>query len=348
MQWFYQLPRSGYLHEDKLSEKLRYYLTPELKFRQFCDLKEAFGKGQGDTVDYRIVTNLTSGADVMGLPEHQLMPEDGYYVKTAQLCLKEYGNSVPFTGKAKVLSKWDVEDIIRKLLARDAANTIDSVCEMEFDQTLCRYVGVTAIHGHWFRNGWPGIQNGHGLHGYHVKEIIDDMRTRDVPTYDSNDYVCLGTTFALRHLKDELEPYNYYTQDGRKPILNGEVGRYYGCRFVETNHGMSAANFTKGLSSEAYFFGSDTVMEAIAVPEEVRVKETTDYRRRQGLAWYMIAGWKLQWGDRREANADWHQSRIVKWDSGTGSNSASASTYSRSYNSYHSESESVGWCISQG
>ena len=90
-------------------------------------------------------------------------------------------------------------------------------------------------------------------------------------------------------------------------------------------------------------------MEAIAVPEEVRIKETTNYRRFQGIAWYMIAGWKIQWGDRREATADWKQSRIIKWDSGTNSHSSdSASTYSRSYNSYHSESESLGWCISQG
>jgi hypothetical protein len=348
MQWFYQLPKAGYLHEDKLSDKLRYYLTPMLKFRQFADIKEAFGKGQGDTVDFRLITNVKTGGRTMGLLEHQLMPEDSFRIKTDQLCLKEYGNSIPFTGKAKVLSKWDVEDIIRKLLARDAANVIDSAVEMEFDQTLVRYVGVNPIHGHWFRNGWPGTGNGHGLHAYHVKEMIDDLVQRDVPTYDGDDYVCLGTTFALRHLKDELEPYNYYTQDGRKPILNGEIGRYYKCRFVEVNHGMSAAAFVNGHSSEAYFFGADTVMEAIAVPEEVRVKETSDYRRRQGLAWYLIAGWKLQWGDRRDADSDWRQSRIIKWDSGTGSNSRSISTYSRSYNSYHSESESLGWCISQG
>ena len=348
MQWFYQLPRAGYLHEDKLSDKLRYYLTPMCKFRQFADIKEAFGKGQGDSVDYRMITNVAHGANTMGLLEHKLMPEDHFQIKTDQLCLKEYGNSIPFTGKAKVLSKWDVEDIIRKLLARDAANTIDSAVEMEFDQTLIRYVGVNPIHGHWFYNGWPGTGNGHGLHAYHVKEMIDSMVEREVPTYDGDDYVCLGTTFALRHLKDELEPYNYYTQDGRKPILNGEIGRYYHCRFVEVNHGMSAAAFVNGQSSEAYFFGADTVMEAIAVPEEVRVKETSDYRRRQGLAWYMIAGWKLQWGDRRDATMDWRQSRIIKWDSGTGSNSRSRSTYSRSYNSYHSESESLGWCISQG
>ena len=329
-----------------MSDKLRYYLTPELKFRQFCDLKEAFGKGQGDSIDFNVVTNLQAGANAMGIREVDLMPEDGFYTKQGSICLVEFGNSVPFTGKAKALSKWDVEQIIRKLLARDAANTLDSRVELEFDQTLLRYVGNSATTGTWFRNGYPGMANNTGLHPYHVKEIVDELRARDVPTYDGENYVCLGTTFALRHLKDELESINQYTESGRKPILNGEVGRYYGCRFVETNHGMDATAFTAGLSSEAYFFGAETIIEAVAVPEEVRVKEKSDYGRRQGLAWYAILGFKIQWGDRREARDDWHQSRIIKWDSLTGTASTSASEFSRSYDSWASNSESLGWCIS--
>jgi N4-gp56 family major capsid protein len=348
MQWFYQLPRAGYLHQNKLSARLRYYLTPNCQFRQFCDLKEALGKGNGDTVDYRIVTNLQNGANVMGLLERHLMPEDRFRIKTDTVCVKEYGNSVPFTGKAKALSKWEIDDIIRKLLARDAANTIDSVVEMEFDQCLVRYVGQTAATGTFFRNGYPGLANGTGMYPFHVKEIIDDLRSREVPTYDGTDYICLGTTFALRNLKDELEDVQMYTVPGRKPVLNGEVGRYYGCRFIETNHGMDATNFTLGHSSEAYFFGADTVIEAIAVPEEVRIKETSDYQRRQGLAWYGIFGYKIEWADRRVADSDWHESRITKWDSGTGTNSNSASTYSRSYDSFISKSESLGWCITSG
>jgi N4-gp56 family major capsid protein len=348
MQWYHQLNRSGYLHEDKLSKKLRYYLTPMCKFRQFCDITEALGKNSGDTVDFRKVMNLHTGANVMGLREVDLMPETYYNVKTDVVCVKEYGIGVPFTGKAKVLSRWDVEDIIRKLLARDASNTIDSVVELEFDQTLIRYVGQTAATGTFFRNGYAGVANGTGMYPFHVKEIIDELRSREVPTYDGTDYVCLGTTHALRNLKDQLEGVQMYTVPGRKPVLAGEVGRYYGCRFVEVNHAMDATNFALGHSSEAYFFGSDTVMEAIAVPEEVRVKETSDYKRRQGLAWYAILGFKLQWGDRRNADSDWHQTRIIKWDSATGTNSSSASTYSRSYDSFPSHSESLGWCISTG
>ncbi len=57
-----------------------------------------------------------------------------------------------------------------------------------------------------------------------------------------------------------------------------------------------------------YIFGKDTVKEAIAVPEEVRLKVTTDYGRSKGMAWYFLGEWKIMW--ETEANA-----RIIKWDS---------------------------------
>jgi len=55
-------------------------------------------------------------------------------------------------------------------------------------------------------------------------------------------------------------------------------------------------------------FGADTVREIITVPEEIRLKVTTDYGRSKGIAWYGLFGWVIEWDD--EPNA-----RIIKWDS---------------------------------
>ena len=62
-------------------------------------------------------------------------------------------------------------------------------------------------------------------------------------------------------------------------IMNGEIGRYEGCRFVEQTHKSktsigtyTAAAWTNSLSGWAFFFGEDTVAEAVAVPEEIRGK----------------------------------------------------------------------------
>ena len=80
-----------------------------------------------------------------------------------------------------------------------------------------------------------------------------------------------------------------------------EIGKYEGVRFIEqTNvpHGnynsgnyVMASSFTPGvnvLSDWAFFFGEDTVAEALVVPEEVRGKIPTDYGRAKGIAWYYL------------------------------------------------------------
>jgi hypothetical protein len=100
-----------------------------------------------------------------------------------------------------------------------------------------------------------------------------------------------------------------------------EIGKYEGVRFIEqTNvpHGIynsgnyvSSGSFTKwtnGLSDWAYFFGEDTVAEAIVVPEEMRGAIPSDYGRSKGIAWYYLGGFALT-----QTTAS--QARIVEWDS---------------------------------
>lgn len=43
------------------------------------------------------------------------------------------------------------------------------------------------------------------------------------------------------------------------------------------------------------FFGADSVYEAVAIPEEIRVKTSVDFGRDQALAWIFLGGWKMVW-----------------------------------------------------
>jgi len=97
-------------------------------------------------------------------------------------------------------------------------------------------------------------------------------------------------------------------------IMNGEIGRYEGGRFIEQTHvnkagiGTATAAWTNGKSDWAVFFGEDTVAEAIAVPEEIRGKIPGDFGRDRGIAWYYLGGFGL-------VHTDAAQSRVVIWDS---------------------------------
>ncbi len=64
----------------------------------------------------------------------------------------------------------------------------------------------------------------------------------------------------------------------------------------------------KNKVNTSFFFGEDTVAEALVVPEEIRGQIPADYGRAKGIAWYYLGGFAL-------IQTAAQQARIVKWDS---------------------------------
>lgn len=98
--------------------------------------------------------------------------------------------------------------------------------------------------------------------------------------------------------------------------MNGEIGRYENCRYVEQTNivkgistdGINGTAWANGLSDWIFFFGNDTVAEAVCVPEEMRGKIPTDYGRSKGVAWYYLGGFGL-------VHTIPSNARILMWDS---------------------------------
>ena len=86
-----------------------------------------------------------------------------------------------------------------------------------------------------------------------------------------------------------------YTDSFAKNIFAGEVGEYYTTRFVEETGFLSNTVGSGSVQGQSVFFGNDNVYEAVAVPEEIRVKVSVDFGRDQGLAWYALIGFKIVW-----------------------------------------------------
>ena len=107
--------------------------------------------------------------------------------------------------------------------------------------------------------------------------------------------------------------------------MNGEIGRVAGtCRLVEQTMvpAGGAADSTTfdaftdtadawnagALPDWAFFFGKDTVCEAVHSEEEIRAKNPDDYGRSKGIAWYALLGFGITYTNVAQA-------RILKWDS---------------------------------
>jgi N4-gp56 family major capsid protein len=323
----------GYMYSDNLSEELRMAVQPSVKFRQFCDVKDATfqGKKKGDTFHWDVYQDVASRAG-QTLVETNTMPETNFTITQGTLTITEAGNSVPYSGKLDDLSEHPVKTIINKVLKNDATKWFDATAHAQFNATPLRVVpgssGTATDVLTLTTNGTCTGTNNLAFAKEHAKLVVDLMKERNIPAYTGDDYYALAWPSTLRKLKNDLESIHQYTDSGFQMIMNGEIGRYENMRYVEQTNipKGGAANSTtwnaftntadawdNAKSDWIFFFGEDTVAEAIACPEEMRGKIPTDYGRSKGVAWYYLGGFGLVHGldsSNNSANA-----RIVKWDS---------------------------------
>jgi N4-gp56 family major capsid protein len=293
----------GYLANRKLSKTMRHATQPMFKFRQFTRAEKAIGKGKGDTVDFNKVSNIqTEGGTIS---EASRIPETNILIRRGTLVMEEYGNSIPYTGKLDDLSEFSVDNIITKALRDDMAKVLDAAVATQFKEADLMYIPTSASAATWDVDGTPSTTALANLNVFHVKEIVDAMKTgifgantgNPIPPYDGENYVCIASVKALRGIKDDPDFEEVVKYADPERLLNGEVGRYYGVRFIETNHTGALSNGvgTGSVLGEAVFFGADPVIEAIATAEEIRAKIPEDYGRSKGIAWYGLMGFKRVW-----------------------------------------------------
>ena len=314
----------GYMYSLELSDILRMAVQPLVKFRQFADAKDFTDQGlhKGQIFTWNVYNDVAAQGTT--LTETSTLPETNFTIAQGTGTVTELGNSVPYTGMLDNLSKHPVQEIINKVLKNDAKKGIDGQAWHQFDQTLLRVVptgGTSTSAITLTTNGTATLTNTVALGKNHIKSIVDAMKERNIPPYLGDEYFSIAWPTTYRQVKNDLEGVYQYRDEGFQMIYNGEIGKYEGVRFIEqTNipHGIyssgnyiATGSFTKwsqGLSDWAYFFGEDTVAEALVVPEEIRGKIPGDYGRSKGIAWYYLGGFAL-------TQTQALQARIVKWDS---------------------------------
>ena len=309
----------GYLYSRQLSNVLRMTVQPLVKFRQFADVHDISqqGKKKGDSFTWDVVSDVATAGQV--LIETNTMPETNITITQGTLTITEAGNSVPYSGKLDNLSKFPIEDIIKKAMKNDAVKSFDRLAWAQFNQTLLRAIptgGTATAAVTLYTNGTVTGTNSIAYNNGHAKSIVDQMKERNIPAYIADDYYAIAWPTTLRTFKNNLETIHQYSDTGFNLIMNGEIGRYENVRYIEQTNiakgtgtdGVTQTTWTNGVSDWIFFFGNDTVAEAIAVPEEMRGKIPTDYGRSKGIAWYYLGGFGIV--HTLAVNA-----RIVKWDS---------------------------------
>jgi N4-gp56 family major capsid protein len=300
----------GFMYSDQLSDKIREELKPMVQYRQHCDAKDGMDKGYntGDLFHWNVYSKIANqGGKIL---ENEEMPESNYTITQGTLQVTEYGQSVPFNSKLDDMSKHSVEEIIDLVLKDDAAKAFDIDARAQFDATKRTVVATAAGTASvdnltWGTDGTAGETNDAALDKYHLKAIVDEMKESNIPTFQGGDYFAIARPSTYRNLKNEMEALHQYVDQGFRMIMNGEIGRYEGMRFIEQTN-IDNVGFSGSKSDTVHFFGKDTVAEAIVCPEEIRGKIPTDFGRSKGVAWYAIGGFGL-------VHTDATNSRIIEW-----------------------------------
>jgi N4-gp56 family major capsid protein len=294
-------------------------VQPLVKFRQFADVRDASmqGKKKGDTFTWDVISDVATPGGFVA--ETNTAPETNFTITQGTLTISEAINSIPYSAKLDNLSKFPVEDLIKKALKNDCVKFLDRSAWTQFNQTLLRVVptgGTDTAAVTLTTNGTATLTNTIAFNNSHCKSIVDAMKERNIPAYIADDYYAIAWPTTLRNFKNNLETIHQYSDTGFNLIMNGEIGRYENVRFIEQTsipHGVGTDGVTttlwsQGKSDWIFFFGNDTVAEAIAVPEEIRGKIPTNYGLSKGIAWYYLGGFGI-------VHTLVNNVRIIKWDS---------------------------------
>lgn len=291
----------GYFANPQLSKKLRFAAQPFMKLRQMVRPEPAFGKNKGDQVDLNKLSNVQTAGRKIG--ETERLPETKYLIRRTSTSIAEFGNSVPYTGKLENLSMFNVTQPIQKVLRDDQIKVMDGEVATELKTTKMKYTPTSLVAGTFVTDSATQTQTAtENFKVFHLKEIVDRAIVDYVPPATGGpdgEYILVGTRKLIRSLFDDPDFQEWQKYTTGAPLIKGEVGKLYRTRIVETNSSSSFSiagvpSSTK-VCGEGLFFGDDAIVEAVAVPEELRAAIPSDFGRSKSVAWYALLGFKLLW-----------------------------------------------------
>jgi hypothetical protein len=193
----------GFYYSLNLSKELRYGVQAKTKFRQFADVKDAWGKvtRAGQTFTWDTVPMMTRGS--RSLVETNTIPQGNHTILQGTLTMNERGFSVPYTEMLESMSQFGVKQPIMKVLKYDAAVDLDCLAHAEFNKTPLRMVSTSSADVAFTltTNSSATATNTTFLSKINVRVAVDNMKSRNIPFYTDKDYYAIARPAGLRLLK---------------------------------------------------------------------------------------------------------------------------------------------------
>lgn len=299
MSWTFDVP-GGVAKNHALSEEYFKQAIAKTRFFEHVSIKPAFGKKMGESVTIPLVPALTEPASAQ-LSENSNIPELPFSYKVQTVVVKEFGQSVPYSGLLQELDHYDPEDWISQRLVDQQKLVLDASAATAFKSAATVMTPTGAASVSTATNGSPGATATANINFFLVESARDYLvGTLFAPgVKDETDYVMISNTFGLRGIKRDplFQGWAQYKDPERK--WNGEVGQIEEMTFVESNHATALTSTWTSAGSnvlgEAVIFGREGVAFAEAVTPELRAGIPTDLGRQRLIGWYGVYGFQLLW-----------------------------------------------------
>ncbi len=205
------------------------------------------------------------------------------------------------------LSKYNIVSPIQRKLRDQMKLTLDTAASVAFKAAKVVFVPTSFTGGTFYTNGAAGTQGLVNLTYDHMGVIRDYLfSTIHAPYYENDNYVGIGSTKALRGLKQDpnFQRLTMYLKPGDL-VYKSEVGEIEQIRWIESNHSnaLSGSLGAGGILGEAVIFGEDAVALAEVETPELRAAIPADFGRQKAVAWYGILQYGIIWDTANDGEA---------------------------------------------
>lgn len=238
------------------SADLEMTAAPMMVFDQFAEEKRDFRADKGQTVVWTIYRQLAPSIRALS----ETVDVDGAQIQDFQVTfgINEYGYSIGTTEKLNLLSyHGPIENIVRTLLAPQMAHSVDIMARNAF------WAGAPKSYANGAANRAALTTSDVATIDIIKKEAFRLSTNRVMPA--GGNYICVAHPAVIYDLREDSlwENAGVYSDPGR--LVNGEVGRIYGVRFVESHHARLAnagGNATETTLNGAHTFNDLTLTVA--------------------------------------------------------------------------------------
>ena len=201
---------------------------PELIHDQFGQKRPIPG-GNGKTIEFRKFNALPAIPDNMILDEGITPDGQNYGVTAIQATVTQYGGYITLSDMLNLTAYDNQMQEVMKILGSQAGQVSDKITR----DILAAGTNVSYAGGKTARTGTGGLTASDVLTIADIKKAVRKLKRVNAKTING-DYVAIVHPDVVYDLMadDEWVDANHYA--GSTKIFNGEIGKMYGVRFVET------------------------------------------------------------------------------------------------------------------